>query len=58
MTGRGEWNAYVESGDTVEERRRRLAEVPEPLRAGVERHVRLAFALRPRTPPPHQEDPQ
>lgn len=39
----GEWAAYVESGATVEDRRRRLAEVPESLRPAVERQVRLAY---------------
>lgn len=41
----GEWNAYVESGKTREERAARLAEVPEHLRASVESHVRTVFLI-------------
>jgi hypothetical protein len=42
----GQWNAYVESGATVEERRARLAECPPELRPGVESHVRTVFQIR------------
>ena len=41
----GRWNAYVLQGETREERRRRLAECPADLRAGVEAHVRTYFAI-------------
>lgn len=40
------WNAYVEAGKTRDERRARLAECPEELRASVESHVRTVFAVR------------
>ena len=48
MTDRtwGEWNAYVVQGDTRAERRRRLAEVPDPLRDRIRRHVETYFELR------------
>jgi hypothetical protein len=39
-------NAYVEAGTTRAERARRLAEVPEAMRASVEGHVRTVFAVR------------
>lgn len=42
----GQWNAYVESGLTREERARRLAEAPAELRLGIESHVRTCFAIR------------
>ena len=42
------WNAYVISGATRDERRERLERVPERFRAGVESHVRTAFAIRQR----------
>jgi len=42
----GNWNAYVESGQTRAERARRLAAVPNNLREEVEAHVRCAFAIR------------
>jgi hypothetical protein len=42
----GQWNAYVESGATHDERRARLEEVPEDLRATVKRHAQTVFALR------------
>ena len=38
--------AWVEVGQTREERASRLAEVPEAWRAAVEAHVRCAFAAR------------
>lgn len=41
-----EWNAYVEAGKDLAERRSRLAEVPEPWREGVKRHVALVFKIR------------
>lgn len=44
----GYWNAYVVAGKTRDERRERLERVPEPLRAGVESHVRTVFAIRQR----------
>jgi hypothetical protein len=44
--GGGNWNAYVGSGSTREERRERLADVPEEMRASVESHVRTVFKLR------------
>ncbi len=44
--GYGQWNIYVRSGATPEERRARLAEVPEERRAYVEAYVRLVFRLR------------
>lgn len=42
------WNAYVEAGKDLAERRSRLAEVPEPWREGVKRHVALVFKIRAR----------
>ena len=44
----GYWNAYVVAGKTREDRRERLERVPEPLRSGVESHVRTFFAIRQR----------
>jgi hypothetical protein len=41
-----EWNGYVVSGKTREERRRRLEMVPEEWRASVKRHVETYFAIR------------
>ena len=43
-----EWNAYVEAGKDLATRRSRLAEVPEPWREGVKRHVACAFKIRAR----------
>jgi len=43
-----EWNAYVEAGKDLAERRSRLAEVPEPWREGVKRHVACVFKIRAR----------
>lgn len=42
----GVWNAYVEAGKTPEQRRARLDEVPESMRASVEAHVRTVFGIR------------
>lgn len=42
----GQWNAYVESGASREERAARLASVPRKWRKGVESHVSTAFAVR------------
>ena len=44
--GSGEWNGYVLTGDTREERRRRLEQCPVHLRIDVEAHVRDVFLLR------------
>ena len=41
----GNYNAYVGSGTTREERRERLAEVPEEYRDSVESHVRTQFQI-------------
>ena len=42
---KGEWNGYVVSGKSREERRRRLDEVPEEWRDAVKRHVETYFAI-------------
>jgi len=42
---KGEWNGYVVSGKTREQRRERLAEVPEEWRDSVKRHVETYFAI-------------
>lgn len=42
----GQWNAYVSAGSDKEERKKRLAEVPEAMRGDVERHVRTVFAIK------------
>ena len=42
----GVLNAYVESGDTREERAARLATVPDNLRQAVERHVQAYFRIK------------
>ena len=44
--GLGTWNAYVERGADLEERRRRPAEVPDHWREQVRRHVACYFRLR------------
>ena len=44
--GLGTWNAYVERGPDLEERRRRLAEVPDHWREQVRRHVAGYFRLK------------
>mgnify|MGYP003600944317 FL=1 len=40
------WNAYVEAGDTREERAARLATVPENLRQQVRAHVACYFRVK------------
>jgi len=45
MWVKGNWNAYVGSGTTREERRERLAEVPDKYRDSVESHVRTQFQI-------------
>ena len=44
--GLGPWNAYVERGPDLEERRRRLAEVPDHWREQVRQHVACYFRLK------------
>ena len=46
LKSRQEWNGYVVSGKTREERRRRLELVPEEWRYHVKRHVETYFAVR------------
>lgn len=46
LKSKGEWNGYVVSGKSREERRRRLALVPEQWRDQVKRHVETYFAVR------------
>jgi hypothetical protein len=46
-----QWNAYVESGASREERRQRLEEVPVLVRDVVRRHVETVFALAARRRP-------
>jgi hypothetical protein len=42
-----QWQAYVESGATIQDRRARLAEITDPdLRARVQDHLLLVFQLR------------
>ncbi len=48
------WNAYVERGPSLEELRRRLAEVPDHWREQVRRHVACNFRLRAQT---HRDRP-
>lgn len=43
---RSQWNAYVEAGASLAERRARLAEVPDEWRESVRAHVALVFQLR------------
>ena len=40
------WNAYVEAGDTREERAARLATVPDNLRQAVKNHVQAYFLIK------------
>ena len=40
------WNAYVEAGDTREERAARLATVPDNLRQAVKNHVQAYFRIK------------
>ena len=42
----GCWNGYVESGATKDERRARLGQCPDSLRAGVLSHLKTVAALR------------
>ena len=42
------WNGFVLQGKTRDERRARLAQVPEPFRDHVEAHVRTVFAIQKR----------
>lgn len=42
----GQWNAWVESGDTLQERRARLAQVPEDMREQVKSHLTLCWHLK------------
>lgn len=42
----GEWNAYVEAGATLAERRARLAEAPEHLRDHIKNHLATVWALK------------
>lgn len=42
----GQWNAYVASGRTREQRRARLMEVPEVMREAVRGHVVTVFGVR------------
>jgi hypothetical protein len=44
--GPSNWNAYVEAGDTIQERRARLQQCPEEWRESVRAHVATVFALR------------
>lgn len=44
--GLGQWNAYAEAGETHEERKARLEEVPEDMRARVLDHLRTVWALK------------
>lgn len=46
IQGQGTWNAYVERGSALKGRRRRLAEVPDPWREQVRRHVACYFRLK------------
>ena len=43
---RYQWNAYVEAGESKDERRSRLAEVPAEHKDAVKRHVQTVFAIR------------
>ena len=40
------WNAYVVAGSTRDERKQRLAEVPEEWHADVKRHAQMYYAIR------------
>lgn len=42
----GAWNAYVERGETREERAARLATVPDNLSQAVKNHVACYFRVR------------
>lgn len=43
---KGEWNSYVESGETREIRRARLEEAPEEWRESISDHVKTVFFLK------------
>jgi hypothetical protein len=42
----GNFNAWVEAGQTRDERKKRLSQVPEQWRKDVEIHVKTVFSLR------------
>jgi hypothetical protein len=42
----GQWNAFVEAGESILDRRARLAEVPDDIRESVRAHVATVFLLR------------
>ena len=42
----GQWNAYVEAGESREDRVNRLGEVPISMRDTARRHVETVFAIR------------
>lgn len=44
----GQWNAYCAAGETKIERRMRIEEAPEELRAALKSHLRTVWALRAR----------
>ncbi len=46
---RGEWAAYVEAGQTLEERRARLACCPQQVQDYVKSHLKTVFALKRRS---------
>lgn len=51
MTPQPDWtgpqyNAWVEAGETREERKARLEQVPEKYRNDVERHLKTVWAIR------------
>ena len=41
-----EWNAFVEAGATLTERRARLAEAPEHMRDHIKNHLATVWALK------------
>ena len=43
---RYQWNAYVEAGESKDERRKRLDETPDEYKDAVKRHVLTVFAIR------------
>jgi hypothetical protein len=43
---RYQWNAYVEAGESKDERRKRLDETPDEHKDAVKRHVQTVFAIR------------
>ncbi|MBK1719202.1 hypothetical protein [Thiocystis violacea] len=42
----GQWNAWVEQGETLQERRARLAQVPDDMRDQVKSHLTLSWHLK------------